>query len=180
MLNKRSEWYRPTVSIGPTVIGQSDYAFPDSIRLLRLRVNGIPWTRTSLEQIEDTVAGLGLIEYVSGSGVYAPVTDAAGALSIRLYPTPTTAGQTIAAEVIGKPPAFSTSAETATTVFPDDADRALLDYVCSIYFGSVEDNPAMRSYYMDRFDEKALELRRLRIGRLGRGPRRIPIIGVTS
>jgi hypothetical protein len=140
----------------------------------------VPWTRTSLEAIEDTAAGLGFIEYPSGGGVFAPLTDSAGAQKMRLYPTPDRAGLSIAAETVGKPPAFTTSALTAATVFPDDADRALIDYARAIYFGSVEDNAALRSYYMDRFDEQALELRRLRIGRLGRGPRRIPIVGVTG
>lgn len=99
---------------------------------------------------------------------------------MRFYPTPDRAGLPITAETVGKPPAFTTSNLNALTVFPDDADRALIDYARGIYFGGVEDNAALRSYYMDRFDETALELRRLRIGRLGRGPRRIPIVGVTG
>lgn len=156
----------------------ADYAFPDCIRLIRLTVGGVPWTRTSLEAVEDVAAGLGFIEYPSGGGVYAPVTDSAGAQKIRLYPVPSQSGLPIQAETVGTPPTLT--ADDDPTVYPDDADRALLDYAAAIYYGTVEDNAALRSYNMDRFDEKALELRRLRIGRLGRGPRRIPIVGVTG
>lgn len=125
-------------------------------------------------------AGLGFIEYPTGGGVYAPVSDDTGAQQIRLYPTPDQDGLPILAETVGKPASFSVDTLAATTVYPDDFDRALIDYAAAIYYGTVEDNAALRSYNMDRFDERALELRRLRIGRLGRGPRRIPIVGVTG
>lgn len=69
---------------------------------------------------------------------------------------------------------------SATSVFPDDFDRVQIDYARAIYFGGIEDNAALRQYYMDRADEGALELRRLRIGRLSSGPRRATIIGVTG
>lgn len=168
------------MELGPTVDGTSDYAFPDCIRLIRLSVGTIPWARTSLESIEDAAANLGFIEYVTGGGVYAPTTDATGAELLRLYPTPSQDGLPILAETVGKPPAYDTGSLSDTTVFPDDFDRAQVDYARAIYFGSVEDNAALRSYYMDRADENALELRRERTGRMGSGPRRIPIIGVTG
>lgn len=177
-LNSRGEWFRAVIEVDTTVSGTGTYDFPTSTdRLLRLYVDDVPWSRLDLDTIKLADIGQASIAYATNAGVFAPTEDDASQEQVRLYPTPTTTGLSITAQVVVDPPTLDSDADT--TVFPSPRfDRALVDYVAAVAYAGLEDNSEESQIRMAKFEEKAVELRRLRIGRVGRGPRRIPVVGV--
>ncbi len=141
-------------------------------------MDGVEWERLDRRAIDDRYAGFGGISYPSGAGVFAPVSDDTGADVIRLYPAPAQAGLTILAITVGNPPTMDTDDDV--TVFPDEYDRAILHHAASVTFDTVEDNPEMGEFHRQRFEDLALELKRLRTGRTGRGSRLVRIPGRTA
>lgn len=103
--------------------------------------------------------------------------------SVRLYPTPTdaTAGLTVQAKIVRYPETLTTATlDDWTTPWDDEFDRAVLDHVRMLGLGEGEDSKEDRTFYSDRFAEAALEAKRLRNSKMGRGPRQLAVRGRTA
>lgn len=118
-----------------------------------------------------------------GGGIFTSVESESGTdvvESVRLYPTPTTADLTITAKIVRYPETLDANTlDSWTTPWDDEFDRAVLDYVRMLGLGEGEDSKEDRQFYSDRFAEQALELKRFRNSKMGRGPRQLGIVGKT-
>ncbi len=179
----RSEWYKATVEIGPTVAAQGEYTIPSDVHsLLRLKVNGVPWAPGSEEDADRVESNIATLRTPNGGGMYFPTFGATNIEKVELYPVPETAGLSILARAVEYPPTLVTgtaaAGQSTTTAFPDEFDRALEHYVAAHALGGEEDNLEGHQFHMTKFDEKALQLKRLRNSRIGRGPRQLKVFGV--
>lgn len=151
----RSEWYRATIDF-TAVTDQAAYTLPSDVyRILTLRVNGEAYKPSNEQEADEVFAGRA---YLNVAGLYWNSWGSANERQISIYPT-VAAGTSIQARVIERPPLMDDDADEP--VVPPEFRQAIVDKACAIAFGSVEDNPDLRTYYEDAFDRKVGELRRL-------------------
>lgn len=163
----RSEWYRAEIELGPTVAEERRYDTPDDVaRILEVAVDGREYSASDRNEIArlDTDSTVALLRGVNG--LWWNSYSASAAKQVGIYPTPD-AGSSISALCILRPPILS--ADEDVPVVPEEYRNAIIDYVAAIYYGNVEDNADLRSFYQDTFDRKVAELRRL-VTATGRAP----------
>ena len=171
----RSEWLKATANIGLTVADDGEYALPtDCIRILKLFVNGRPYSETDETSEAHIVAGNLSYSGPSGSHLYWLKGDSTGADQVKLYPVPTTAGLSIDVRYVRRPTALTTATSPLT---PLEFDRAIMDYAGYLAYSLLEDDEGMADIRLARFERKAEELRRLRNSRGGRAPVQMRVVG---
>lgn len=158
----RAEVLRPTVSIGPSVADQADYALPATVaEVRRVLVDG--WEIAYVPQAEhndDCPPG------------WATAVTATGGQSVRFAPPPDTDGLPVEAIVIRRPDDL---ALTDSPLVPAEFYRALREGVAASLFAEDAEQAAVADRLEARFDTACEELRRqLRRGRRS-GPARIRV-----
>lgn len=173
-LATRAEWTRANRDVGDTVKDQVAYTIPPNVyKILEVHVGGIPFSPTDEETIrrfEDDQ----LVRRTTGLW-WISFTDS-GTEQISLHPTPSKAGDEILALSIVVPANLVNNADTP--VVPDGFDHAIISYAAARAYEGLEDNPEQSQFHQAFFDRKVDELTRLRLGRVGRGPRQVRIQGI--
>ncbi len=169
----RAEWTRATIELGPTVLGTQFYVLPTTVdRILKVYVGDVGYEPTD----EDTIKLLNTGAVLSRSnGFYWIHYDATGTQQVGLYPSPGASGTTIQALVVQPPAELDDDADVP--VVPTRFHRAICDYAAAQAFGSLEDNPELRTFYENEFDGKVQDLGKLRQSRQHRGVIQLKIQG---
>jgi hypothetical protein len=171
-----SEWLRVLASAGPTVAGTAAYALPTgTYRVLRLEVNRIPYEHTDERTAREFEAGSLYYRLPSGSGFYW-LSNSSGTDQISLYPTPTTSGLSVYADVVKEPTELSGGSDVP--VVPARFHRAIVEYVKWVAYRSLEDDLDAGADAKNEYDRYVAELRALRNSRGGRAPMRPRIVGI--
>lgn len=173
----QTKWLKQVIELGPTVVSTRTYAIPDTvaeIRALELGSEG--------EALRVNVEGMWALRaktaWLSGPEVtaYAPSFDAAGAQSVEIYPTPTTAGVTISALVAALPSALTTSPDL-TPVIPIDFHEAIVSGAIAMGYLRTDARADLAAPYETEFTQAIALLKRRATARVGQGPVRFPIAG---
>lgn len=157
----RAELLTPTIEIGPTVAGQSDYPLPANVAgVKRLTLGGMP------VEHESSIA--------DGYGCgYAVVVSDAAAWMVRVLPAPSEAGQTLAMRVVQRPPDLTAD---DVPLVPRESLRALREGMTATLFAEDAEQANVADRLEARFDTACEELRRqLRHSRRS-GPARIQVV----
>lgn len=173
------------MELGPTVADQADYTLPARVATVqKLEVDDVPWAPGSREQADRVVNTELFLRTPPGGGIFFSNEVESGVTvveSVRLYPTPTTAGLTVQARIVRYPETLTVATlDSWTTPWDDEFDRGVLDYVRMLGVGEGEDSKDDRQFYSDRFAEAVIEAKRLRNSKMGRGPRQLAIAGKTT
>jgi hypothetical protein len=166
-----AKWIHTTISLGNTVAGQSVYNLPSgTLKVDGLKVGSSVYSRVSegdLWDLDDSAQ-------LNGSSVFAPSSDASGAQTVEIYPTPDTSGQPIVARGASLP-ADLVFGGGASPSIPADLHSGLIDGAISIGMLRQDERPDQAGVYESRFQETIVKLRARRIGLLG-GATRIAVV----
>jgi hypothetical protein len=144
---------------------------------ISVTVAGVPWQSSSRETVKQYEQGELLLRTI---GVWYDAEDEEGVRKLNLYSPPSGAAA-LEVEYVYRPTAFDTSNLNAEPdEFPDEFHAALLRYVASQYYETVEDNPELAERNGQKFDLAVSELRRYAVQRGGSTPFQIPIVGWTA
>lgn len=139
-----------------TVADTTEYELPsDFIKPVTVRVAGYPLDGTDTNTIADLQAG---ILTTNSDGAWY-LSDDQGHLGI--WRTPAEA-QTVSVQYVYQPLPLVLD-DDVPGAFPDEFHPALIFYVGSVYYATVEDNPDLAAVNDDRYRAKAEELNRHRI-----------------
>lgn len=173
----RAEVFIADVSLGSTVVDQSDYTLATTVAAVKsITVDGVPWRDTGLRQVDGLVSG-GQWELWSwsGEGVYAYEQDQDGH-RLRLYPTPDEAGLAIVARVVQRPADLTL---TDTPNIPEEFFRSLREGVAATFFAEDSEQLAVADRNEARFDAACLELKQMTLrARRSSGPAQMGLRGV--
>lgn len=167
----RSEWIKAEVDLGFTVVDQEAYGLPENVvKLKGLSVSGVPY---------QAVDALTIWQYkVNGlpwrvDGVYAERYSEDGKIkSVSLLPIPDEASLAIGGLSVITPEDL----EPADSLpFPPEYRRGPLDYAKGIAYEDVDENPESGTYFTDRANALADDLRLHAQSRTGSGPYMIPV-----
>lgn len=122
-----AEAIKETIDLGPTVVGDATYAVDaEIVNFSTLRVNGSRYYRVNVDDLEDLAAGeWGFRARSYPSRFFAPEWDSSGAAQVRIYPTPTTAGETITVRASVLPTPLVADADVPA--LPEDFHDYLVD-----------------------------------------------------
>lgn len=174
----QAQWMQQEVSLGVTVVGDSDYLVPENVveieGLYLLDDMGQPghWTRASTAELWALKAGR---SSVSGSGgVYSPKYGTAGEKLVELYPAPETAGVSIItlASVVPEPMVTG-----ASPVIPVDMHGDLVEGAIGLGLLRMDERGDMAAVYEAKFRAMVQRLARRRIARVGGGASRVRVAG---
>lgn len=155
----RAEWLRGEVELGPGVDDTATYAIPSNVyRVLNLDVNGYRYNPSHREEINRLTNGTSWFGY-GVTGAWWISYDDSGTQTVGVYPTPST-GDTLSALCVLRPDPLEDAGDEP--LLPPEFHRTIADFAAAIAFGTVEDNADLRSYHIERVDQKIAELRRLR------------------
>lgn len=153
----RSGWFRETVEIGPTMVGQDEYALGADVDVLySLTVDGVPYTKRSHGDIDRLKVGWST--RVGDGGFFSITDDTAGAVKLRLYPAPTVAGLAMLAWASVAPPAMVAGGQGP--MVPDDFTDALVEGAIATWLARKDENFGSADRNEGRFDNACEELRR--------------------
>lgn len=151
----RSEWYRATITVAG-VTDQESYTLPaDVYRVLNLRVDGEAYKPSFQQQADRLRTGA---DALLVAGIFWMSWGAANERQFSIYPTVDT-GTDISLSVIERPALMTSNNDIP--VVPEEFRQAIADRATGIALGLSEDNPDLRSYHEDLFNQKIGELRRL-------------------
>lgn len=151
----RSEWFRATIDV-TGVADQAAYSLPaDVYRVLNLRVDGEAYKPMYEQQADRIARG---IDTLLVAGIYWMSWSASNERQVSIYPTVADDAE-ITMLVIERPPLMDDDDDTI--VVPDEFGQAIVDRAAGLALGMSEDNPDLRSYHEDLFNQKIGELRRL-------------------
>jgi hypothetical protein len=172
----RSGWTRADLELGPTVADQVAYALPSRVhRPLKVWVNGRKYDPTDEDTIREIQSGeLGL----RANGAWWRSWDANGVESVSIYPTPSGGLSVVALCVVY--PASRMEENDDTPASPEIGHRALRDYAASVVYGYSEDNPELRQFHDEQFEQRVEMVRRLQNSRTGRGDVHMRIENATA
>jgi hypothetical protein len=171
-----SEWIRAELELGPTIASQEEYNLPGNVvKLLRVAVAGYPFERHDLQTLWDLKLGrLGLARPNEG-GVFAERFGEDGIeKKFSLWLPPTDAGQPITGLAAITPDDLKPA---DVLPFPPEYRRGPLDFAKGIAYEEIDENPQSGSYFLDRANARALELRGLTNSRTGAGPVKARVAG---
>ena len=155
----RAEWLRGEVELGPGVDDTATYAIPSNVyRVLNLDVNGYRYKGSNREEINRVTLGNSWLAWGTEGLWYNSYSDT-GTQLVGVYPTPAT-GDTLSALCVLRPDPLTDPDDVP--LLPPEFHRTIADFAAAIAFGTVEDNADLRSYHIERVDQKVAELRRLR------------------
>lgn len=167
------EWIKSRVTIGATQVGEPTYAIdPDIAQLLSVRVNGYRMEQEGADDLEDLNAH---DAYVVGRtrGFFAADFSTAGLGQIRIYPTPTVAGQAITGRAIMLPPDLVNDADYPS--LPADFHEDLVDGAMATVLLRDDERLSDAFALEERFRARIKELRGRGKRRIGSGPARIKL-----
>lgn len=155
----RSGWYRKTVSLGPTVVAQTDYLVADTIDVVyTLTVDGVPYTKKSHHDVDELRVGWST--KVGLGGFFAESEDDTGAKKVRLYPAPSQAGLTIEVWAAVAPPTLAVTPTPVGPVVPEDLTDALVEGATATWIARKDEDMGPADRYEARFDNACSELAR--------------------
>jgi hypothetical protein len=105
--------------------------------------------------------------YLEANGLYWLSHDSSAVEKLTIYPTPTEAGLTIEALCVVAPTELDD--DNTELVVPPRFAQAVVDYAAAYTYGAEEDNPELRSFHEQRFEDRVAELFALRNSRVRRG-----------
>ena len=171
-----AKWLKATVSLGPTVAGQSQYAVTeDVVDLLMLQVGGgVPWLRISMEDLEALHAGSGTIS--GAPGAYAPNFESDADAVVDLWPAPATAGEAITGVAAITPLDIVAGGTEATVKLPKRFHRDICVHG-AIAEGKllVEEDPEAAAISKGIYEAAVELLRRRANSRIGSGPQTVKL-----
>jgi hypothetical protein len=171
----RAEWLRAGLELGPTAADQEAYSLSGAIhRVRKLKVDGTPYLASSEEQVDELKQNW---KSLRCAGVYWISFDGDAAESVSLYPLPTQAGLSIKA-LCSVYPAILVNDDDEPQV-PCEYRRAIVDYAAALAYGYQEDNPELRGFHEDEFNNAVAGLRRLRTAKQAAGPVQVRVAGMT-
>ncbi len=175
----RSRSLRKTVSVGPTVAGQRDYALPgEVVEIQEVTVNGLTWGKGT--HVDLSRGAQGYLRLSESGGIVASEETAAGGTEIALYPTPTEAGLPIEVRATFLPADLSVG-DDATLVIPGDYVDALVSGAIATALVRLENRPDLAQYHEGVFSSANEELRRMVSRRYrGPGPATIRVRGINA
>lgn len=151
----RSEWYRATITV-TGVADQEAYTLPSDVyRILNLRVGGEAY-KPSFEQQADRIRRGA--DTLLVAGIFWMSWGSANERQFSIYPT-VADGTEISLSVIERPALMTDDLDVP--VVPEEFRQTIVDRAVGIALGLSEDNPDLRSYHEDLFNQKIGELRRL-------------------
>ena len=164
-----AQWLQKEGSIGTTVADTAEYAISSGIEDIRsVFIDGeryFPVSMEDLAALEDDDAGVS-----SSYPVFAEQYNSSGALYIRLWPTPSTSGDTITALTSGQPTALTDTTDAAgTPSIPEDLHPRLYDGLNADGYLFSGERPDMAAIFDQRFEEGIKLLKRRRNSRFGSG-----------
>lgn len=175
-----AKWLKKSLSLGPTVADQSEYALPadgttdatptELVDLIALSVNGSkPWLRVSTQEMWELQTGAARLR--GAAGAFAPNFQSDTDAVVELYPTPDTAGYTIEALAAVLPLDIGDATSTATVLpIPDDlAGPVCIDGPIGLGFARIGEGQDPTAYTA-RFQVAKEKLRRRANSRIGSGP----------
>jgi hypothetical protein len=175
-LVSRSHYKRAVRAVGTTVAGESEYALEEEIvDLAKLKVDGVPYTLASIEELWDLKNGVAYQRGRGGGGFFAPSYSSSGsdaAEGFELFPEPDTDGLDIRALVSLRP-----------DVTPDGEEPPIpREFHHYIRAGAIADGLALMDErigeagaFEEVFEQGVVELSKRRKSRIGSGPQQIPI-----
>lgn len=164
--------YRDYVT-ATTVANQSVYTLDSSvIEVLSLTVDGYPWVRVRPDEIDNALTAYDAITgLATGQGVFSQYVSAASVEQVRLYPTPTTSGQTIAMFAKVRAPELVSGGQAP--VIPAEFYEDLVAGAAAIGMRREEERLGEADNLDARFDAACAELARQTKKRLRSSPARI-------
>ncbi len=164
-------WRKATISLGPTVANQSQYAIPANVTdLASLRVDGsTPWLRVTTEDLWNLQGGIGAIEG-DAPGAFAPNFEADADQVFELWPTPTTAGLSISGLCETIDSTALTDGSGSTPGLPAHLhQRVLVDGAISIGRVRINERPDLAASFVASRDSGLKALKKLSVSRVGSG-----------
>jgi hypothetical protein len=173
----RARALRKTVSIGPSVASQRDYALPsDLVEVLEVSVDGLPYGRATHTDLSYGAQGWLMLDGIGG--VVASEETASGDAEIALYPTPTQAGLTVTVRGVFRPSDLLVGTDSTIKV-PDEFLDSLVSGAIATGLQRQEYRPDLAQSFEQDFSDACEEWRRqVRRRYRGAGPTTIRIQGV--
>jgi hypothetical protein len=172
-----AQWLKQVRELGPTVVAQPQYLMDaDIVDLATLRVAGsLPWARTNLDKMWRLEAGYGWVR--DAPGAFAQGEDAQSGQDVsnaqkwvRLWPVPTTAGQSIEADCAVQHPAFAASDATVIQI-PDDIVRSIaVDGAIGLGLQYAHGRADLAAGFMQSWADGKKRLEKRTKSRMGSGP----------
>lgn len=173
----RARALRKSVSVGPTVANQRDYALPaDNVEVHEILVDGTPYGRATHTDL--AYGALGWVVLDGVGGVASSEETATGGAEIALYPTPTQSGLTITVRGVFRPADLVVGQDTAIMV-PDEFLDSLVSGAIATGLARKDYRPDLAQSFEADYENACEEWRRqLRRRYRGAGPTPIRIQGV--
>jgi hypothetical protein len=178
-----AKWLKKSLSLGPTVAGQSEYALPtdgttdatatEVVDIVALNVDSSkPWLRISTQEMWELQAGASRLSWAAGA--YAPNFQTDTDPVVELYPAPEEAGLTIEALAAVLPLNIGDATSGATVLpLPDDvAGKIAVDGAIALGLTRLQEDTDPTPFRA-RFLEGKAELKRRANTRIGSGPTRV-------
>jgi hypothetical protein len=166
-----SGYRKMVVSLGPTVVNQSQYAIPAHvIEIVKLRVDlSKPWLRITTEELWGLQAADG--SYLEGDapGAYAPNFEADADQVFELWPTPTVAGLAISGLCRTLDATALTDGSGTPGLPPDLHQRILVDGSIAVGRVRVEDRADLAGPFVAAHDDGLKALVKRANSRVGAG-----------
>ena len=173
-----SEWLQQQISLGTTVVGQSDYDIPDDVAELQgvyiADDQGNPghWDRVSTTDMWEIKAGR---RRLTGSGgVLCAKFGTAGQKRVELYPAPLTAGSDIVGLAAMVP---ATMASGDSPIIPTDMHGDLMDGAIALGLLRMDERGDAAQVFDAKFQRMVAKLRKRRVKRVGSRSSRIQLRG---
>lgn len=173
-----SRWLVEELTLGTTVAGTNSYVVPTSpeiIEITGLKVGGYSWDRVGEDEMWDLTAW-GSGNWTGRYGSYAPTYSSTGALSLTMYPTPTSSGATLVARAAVLPAPLTDGVGVPVT--PSDSHSSLVDGAIGLILMRVDERPDLAQWFSSRSLEWTEKLRRRKNSIVrGKGPVQVQVQG---
>lgn len=174
-----SQWQMQELSLGVTVVDQTDYDIPsnavDVVGLYLLDTQtGLPlsWQRISTTEMWEVKGGRSSLR--GSGGVFCPKFGTLGEKRVELYPAPLVAGVTITALAAMAPATMSSG---MSPVIPEDMHGDLMDGAIALGLLRIDERPDSAALFDAKFARMVTLLSRRRNSRVGSRSSRVRVAG---
>jgi hypothetical protein len=177
----RARCFRKTVSVGPTVALQRDYALPtDLFEIFEVTVDGV--TYGNARHVDLSTEAQGTLWLAGPGGVSTEEEDTAGVGTLALIPTPGDGGSVVNVRGAFSPPDLSVSDDTTLKITPDFDDALAAGAIGSLMRRGTGDFRAdIAQSFEQEWSDACEELRRQTNRRYrGPGPTMIRVLGYNA
>jgi hypothetical protein len=175
-LVSRSKYRIAIQSVGTTAVGQEEYALDeDIVDLAKLKVDGVPYTLASIEELWDLKNGVAYTRGRGGGGFFAPSYGTTGddsADGFEIFPAPETAGLGMRGLVALRPEVTPDSSEPP---IPREFHHYIRAGAIADGLALMDERIAEAGAFEEVFEQGVVELSKRRKSRIGSGPQQIPI-----